>query len=207
MAYDQTLIANLAMGHLGDREIENIDSTTDRDAKVLKRFYTHAVHRTYEAHDWLWARDEVELARKNETPVTRYIYSYALPSHFRRVSNLSEYSDMRVALDAWMLRTREIHTDAEHVFLEFVSSEWSEAVWPAYFADCVSVQLAMLAIMQLSHGKDVKQMLNQMFQRETLPYARSVDGQGQPSRQRFIRSPWTQTRMGGRMSSNLRRNV
>jgi hypothetical protein len=65
----------------------------------------------------------------------------------------------------------------------------------------------MLAVMQLTHGKDTKQMLNQTFQREVLPYARSVDGQSQPSRQRFIRSPWSAARQGGRMSSNLRRNV
>jgi len=206
MSYTQTLIGNLAMGHLGDREISDINDSQDLDAIVLKRYYAHAVRRTYESHDWIWARQNYQLQRRSETPVTRYAYAYAKPPHYRRLCNVSEYSDMRATIDEFQNADGDIQTDAETVFMEYVSGEWSEGIWPAYFADCVGVQLAIHAVMQLTHAKDVKADLMRMFKRETLPEARSVDSQGQPSRRRIIRSPWNEARMSGR-GSNLRRNA
>lgn len=207
MAYTPTDIANLAMAHLGDREIADIDDTDDPDSAILNRHYDHARDVVYEAHDWRWAKKAVQLQRKPGTPTTQFTYIYGLPPNYRRMSNVSEFSSMDPVLDYFSITDRELVADAESVYMEYVSSEWSEAVWPAYFAECVGVKLAETCAMRISHNRNAKAELMRMFQRETLPYARSIDSQGQPAQRHIIRSPWTRAKFGSRNRGNLYKNA
>lgn len=207
MSYTQTLVANICMGHLGDREIADIDDSFDPDAITLKEKYAHARDTILTAHDWKWAKRVVELQRTPATPTVRYTYTYSLPSGYARLVNVSKYSTMEPQLDEFDIVDGKLTTDAENVFMEFVANDWSEAVWPPHFADCVGLKLAILTCNKITHNMVNKVELNKTLMREALPYARSVDSQGQPARQRFIRSNWTRARFGGRNIDNLRKNA
>lgn len=205
MGYSRTQIANLAMSHLGDRFIANIDSDTDDDAIVLKSNYEHARNIVYEAHDWKWARRSAQLQLLPTAPTVRYDYAFALPPDFRRLANISQYETMIPALDDYQATDARVVTSAGYCFMEYVASDWSEAVWPAYFADCVGEKLAEISCMRINHNVALKVELNKRFKNETLPYARSVDQNQAPPQQRFIRSNWAKARFAGRNLDNLRR--
>lgn len=207
MSYTQTAIANLAMGHLGDREITDINDNLDDDAVELKSKYSHARNLIYEMHDWIWARDSAQLQRKTTTPASRYDYAYALPANYRRLSNISRYEDMRQQLDEFQIVNREIQTDEEYVFMDFVSSKWDEPFWPAYFANCVGLQLAILTCNRITNHKANKAELQKALKNMAMPDARTIDSQQQPARKRYIRSEWAQHRFAGRRVPNLRRNA
>ena len=205
MSYTKTLIANMAMVHIGDRDIADIDDQFDTDALVLKRFYIHARNAIYEAHDWKWAKRAVELQLLPAAPVVRYTRAFQMPSEFRRIANVSEFSDMRMQLNDFDISNGQFNCDVGFCHMEYVSSDWSEAVWPAYFADCVSLKLAALCAPRITHDSTAKQVLEKLLRDATLPYARSIDSGSQPPNKRVISSPWQTARMGGRNFNNLRR--
>ncbi len=202
---DRTTVANLALTHLGDRFIDDINNQRNSDATTLRTFYEHSRDVIYEMHDWKWARRTVQLQLLPTAPVTRYDYAYALPSHFRRISNVSDNEDMNPPLDDWDIVDRTLVTNSGYVFIDHVASDWSEAQWPAYFSDCVAIKLAALGCMRITHDRGQKQALEKELVQTTLPTSRSVDSQLQPNRKRFIRSEWSKERFGRRGYSNLRR--
>src|SRR5262249_30481693 len=138
------------------------------------------------------------LQRLASTPAVRYLYAYALPGDYRRLTNVADNIDMDPQLDDFDIVDRMLTTSSESVYLEYVGSDWSAAIWPAYFADCVSLKLAVLAAAKLTHDLGNKQLLDKALMQNALPYARSVDSQSQPARKTFIRSNWQKARFGGR---------
>lgn len=205
MAYTKTLIGKLTMGHLGDRDITSIDDQYDQDAVTMKTRYEHARDAIYVSHDWKWAKRTVQLARLSVTPITRFTYAYALPSNYARLSNVSQYTTMEPPLDDtdYDITDGQFHTDAEQVYMDFVANDWSEAVWPAYFADCVSVKLAEVSCLKITHSAELKSALSRMLQNTTLPLARSTDSTAQPFKRKLVRSPWQQSRLGRNTRPNL----
>lgn len=207
MAYTKTLIAKLAMGHLGDRDIADIDDQFDLDAQILKARYDHARDLVYTAHDWKWAKRSAQLQQKVTPPVVRYTYAYALPNDFARISNISEFDDMRIPLDesGWDISGGELTTDVGYVFVDYVSNNWSEAVWPAHFAACVAEMLAEISCLKITHNEGLKKMLGDHYAKVTLPQGRSIDSTSQPARKTIITSNWQKARLGSRSFNNLRR--
>ena len=206
--YTQTLIGKLAMGHLGDRDIGDIDDIYDKDAVTLKTRYGHARDTVYVAHDWKWGKRSAQLQQLTITPATRFTYAYALPAAYARLANVSEFSDMRSALDDgdFDISDGKLTTDSLTVFLEYVANDWSEAVWPAYFADCVALKLAEVACLKITHDVGLKMQLGKTFIEKVLPFARSTDSTAQPFRRKLVRSPWQESRLGRGAIPNLRRN-
>lgn len=206
MGTSPTAVANLAMSHLGDRAITNINSDVDGDAITLKANYEHARNLVYESHDWKWPRRSAQLQLLPTAPTVRYDYAFALPPNFRRLANISEYETMEPALDSYQITDGMVVTNAGYCFMEYVASDWSEAVWPTYFTDCVAMKLAEICCMQINHNTALKVELEKTFRGTTLPYSRSLDQNLAPPQQRFIRSNWARARFGSRNQDNLRRS-
>lgn len=207
MGYTRTLIGKLAMGHLGDRDIADIDDQYDQDAQILKARYEHARDSIYVAHDWKWAKRSAQLQQKITAPTVRYTYAYALPADFVRISNVSEFDSMDPPLDeaGWDIVDGELTSNSGYVFIEYIANNWSEARWPSYFAECVAQQLAEISCMKIVHNESLKQLIAKNLAQTTLPQARSVDSQSQPSRKTIVRSSWQRARLGNSTFSNLRR--
>lgn len=207
--YTRTLVGKLACGHLGDRDIGDIDDAYDLDAVALKARYTHARDMVYTMHDWKWAKRSVELQRLPVTPALRFTYAYALPPYYAMLSNVARDVPMRDTIDDqdFDISDGRFNTDAEYVFMDYVANDWSEAVWPPYFADCVALNLAEICCLKLTHDINLKQTLKKMLMQTVLPEARAIDSTGQPFKRKLIRSPWQESRLGRFGTSNLRRNA
>lgn len=188
--YTQTDIANLALSHLGDRRINEIDDDNDTNAEIVADNYNHAIGYVFGAHEWRWALLQAELAQLPTAPVARFSYQYALPSEFVRPANVSESQTMYPLTDDWDIIGQHLMTNLGTVFLEYVSSHWDESQWPAYFAEAASVKLAALCAPRISHNMSSRADLEDKFVKVALPQARVTDSQAQPARRRFIRSEW-----------------
>lgn len=206
MAYTKTLVAKLAIGHLGDRDIGDIDDVYDQDAVTMKARYEHARDVVYLSHDWKWARRSAELQRLPITPAVRFTYAYALPPNFARLANVARFADMTGVLDDgdWTISEGQLHTNEEYVFMDYVAKDWSEAQWPPYFAEAVALNLAEVCCLKITHDRGLKGQLAKQLQQQTLPMARSTDSLAQPSKRKLVRSPWQEARLGSGFS-NLRR--
>jgi hypothetical protein len=207
MAYTRTLVANLTLGHLGDSDIDDIDNQQSQNAQVLSTRYEHARDWVYVQHDWHWARRSAQLQQSVTPPTVRYDWAYSLPNDFARISNVSEFENMDPQLDeyGWDIVGGKLTTNAGYAFVDYVSNNWSEAIWPAYFADCVALKLAEVACLKITHNNGLKETLNKQLMQSVLPQARSIDSTAQPSRPRIIASPWQRARLGRGSGSNLRR--
>lgn len=205
--YTKTLIAKLALGWIGDRDISDISDIYDLDSVALKTRYDAARDSVLVSHDWRWAKRSVQLQLLPTVPVVRFSKEYALPPNYARLSNVSEFSDMRLPLDDGMfdITDGKLITDANYVFMQYVASDFSEAVWPAYFADCVALQLAILACMKISHNAGLKSELMKQYYDRVMPFARSTDSTAQPFRSKLVRSPWSEARLSRGPITNLRR--
>lgn len=205
--YTKTLIAKLAIGHLGDRDIGDIDDQFDQDAVTLKTRYDHARDLVYLGHDWKWARRSAELQLLPITPAVRFDFAYALPPNFARLSNVARFEDMTGVLnDAdWTISEGQLHTNEEAVFMDYVAKDWSEAQWPSYFAEAVALNLAEISCLKITHDRGLKGQLAKQFQQTVMPMARSTDSLAQPAQRRLVRSPWQEARAGRNGFSNLRR--
>jgi hypothetical protein len=192
--YTQTDIANLALSHLGDRRINDIEDTNDTNAEIVADNYLHAVDFVFESHEWRWALKQAQLALLPTTPVVRYAYQYSLPSHFARLANLSDSALMYPLSDEWDIIDQKLMTNLGVAYCEYVSSHWDESIWPAFFAEPVSVKLAALCAPRVSHSLSSRADLEDKFIKQILPAARVTDSQWQPARKRFIRSEWRQQR-------------
>jgi hypothetical protein len=206
MSYTQTLIMKLAMGQLGDRDISDASDIYDQDAVTLKTRYVHARNIVYLQHDWKWAKRDAELQRLPTEPDTRFTYAYALPPSFARICNVARFVDMTGVLDDrdFDIANGTLRSNEEYVFMDFVANDWSEAQWPSYFADCVSVKLAEVSCLKITHDRGLKAQLAEMYQKTTLPMARSTDSTAQPFKRKLVRSEWQERRFGQGFT-NLRR--
>jgi hypothetical protein len=207
MGYTRTLIGKLAMGHLGDRDIGDIDDIYDKDALTLKTRYEHARDAVYVCHDWKWAKRDAELQRLVNVPSTRFQFAYALPPNYARLSNVCSDVGMTIPMEdrCFDIANGQLRTDAEFVFMDFVANDWSEAVWPSYFADCVALKLAESACLKITYDRGLKQQLGKDYAQTVMPFARSTDSTAQPFRRKLVRSAWNEARLGRQGFSNLRR--
>src|SRR5262245_57347108 len=205
--YDKTAIANLALGHLGDRHITDYNAS-DSSAEIIRDYYDHAVKFAFEGADWQWAKREAQLQLLPTTPVTRYGYFYQLPPYFARVSIVSENASMQPTLDEgtdlWDIIDGMFATDAETVFMHYVATNWGESQWPSFFAEAVGVKLAALCCPRIIMSETKRQGLEDQFVKVALVNARVTDGQGQPGRPRIIRSQWRRDRFAQGFRTNSR---
>jgi hypothetical protein len=205
--YTETDIANLALGHLGDRRINSLDDTNDTNAEIVDDNYDHAVGFVYAAHEWRWALMDAELAQLPDPPTTRFTYQYTLPANFARLANLSENSTMYPLSDEWEIIGLKLRTNLRQAFIEYVSTHWDESQWPAHFAEAVSVKLAALCAPRISSSISSRADLEDRFNKTALPGARVTDGQWQPARRRFIRSDWKVDRFARGIRNRARPDI
>jgi hypothetical protein len=192
--YTETDIANLALGHIGDARISDLSDANDSRAEILNDNYDHAVAFVFATHEWHWARRDAELAQLPDAPATRYAYQFTLPPSFVRVANVSDNATMYPTSDDWAVKNGNFCTNDAAVFMEYVASDWDESQWPAYFAEAVSVKLAALSAPRISHNMSARADLEDKFDKVAMVKARVTDSQGQPPRQRIIRSEWRRDR-------------
>jgi hypothetical protein len=139
------LVFNEALRILGNPILSSVDQAGE-DARQLRDAYIPSVMACYEAGNWKSAIIRAELSRLATTPSWGYSYYYALPADFVRVVDISETGAIGDDLDEYVIENGNIATNAETVYLRYISSELvtlTPGEWTQAFADFVSATMAV----------------------------------------------------------------
>lgn len=195
----RTELVNLALREIGTTRISDWTQASP-EAEVARDVWSQAVRKALSRHEWDFAITSRKLAKSGATPVTRYRYIYTVPENFVRVSAVSEYATMEPPLWSYHMRADGLHTDAEHVYLDYVYYENDEApaigTWPPWFT---SVLVADLASMMASPLKSTteRERLEQLAQ-DRLRTGRTIQSQQSPPR-RWPDGSWISAHRGYRV--------
>jgi hypothetical protein len=175
-------IANLALGHLGDRATVSSFNPPEGSAQAehCARFYPIARDLTLEAHEWGFATVRADLALLTDTPPPGFQFVYALPQDCRNVIDLinpfapvffpvderyGRWMDNARTLDAtpYELETRAdgtgvIYTNLENAMIRYVRSITDTTKFSAQFVDAVSWLLAAYLAGPVIKGETGAQM-------------------------------------------------
>ena len=137
-------VFNDALALLGQPALDDAEDVGE-DGDTLRANWDSVVEYCHEKTGWNFAKVRAELARSVTVPVHGYSYYYTLPAACLRVLYISQSGVPNDPLLDYEEDTGKIATDAETVYITYVSTasltqlgNWSQAF--AYYVACVLAQ-------------------------------------------------------------------
>jgi hypothetical protein len=163
MSYSPTVIANLALGHLGvEKEIANIETENSQEARAMRRFYQIALDEILEEFPWPFAKKTEALALVEEDPTTEWAYAYRYPSDcvkLRRIQSGGRQDSLQSAIEfvvAQDTQGRLIYTDEPEAVMEYTCRGTAEVHYPPGFVSAFSALMAFYTCVKLTGGDPFK---------------------------------------------------
>ncbi|TXH59160.1 MAG: hypothetical protein E6Q97_00415 [Desulfurellales bacterium] len=159
----RTLIANLALGHIGiGRVLTDLETDTTENGETCRLFFDNELENTLRDFKWPFATKIATLGLVEETPTTEWAYSYRYPSdclEVRRVLSGSR-NDSRQSRVPYII-TRDstgllIYTDAADAEIEYTMTETDATRYPPDFIKALSLRLAAYIAPRLTAGDPFK---------------------------------------------------
>lgn len=163
MASSKTVIANLALSHLGiGKEIANLDSENSAEANACRRFYEEARDKTLRDFNWPFATKIASLVLVETTPNNEWAYSYRYPTDclkIRKIQSGIPYDNRqsrvpyRIAQDDTGL---VVFTNLDNAVIEYTKREEVVSLYPSDFVMAFSYMIAFYVAPRLTGGDPFK---------------------------------------------------
>lgn len=150
-------VFNDALGMLGQTVLDDADQTGE-DGDTLRGHWTATVEYCHEKTGWNFAKTREELARSGTTPDHGYDYYYTLPATLMRLIYITQSGLPHDPLLDYENEDGKIATDAETVYITYVSSATvtTPGDWTNAFAHYVAAELARRAAPKINPSKEEK---------------------------------------------------
>jgi hypothetical protein len=137
-------IWNDALALLGQMPVNDITGTSDASRHLADQ-WTRVPNAILEEADWNSAITRVALSRLAEVPGHGHGYFYQLPYDLARICYLNDTGLEDDPFEAWRMEKDRIVTDADTIYLWYVSKEaqTNPAKWQYVLADYVSAEMAV----------------------------------------------------------------
>lgn len=132
----QIEICNNAIYRLNGQAITALTDPS-KEAVILNRIYNNTRQRLLRSHFWNFAVKKVELPQLTTTPAFEHTYAYQLPSDCLRVIRVYNPTN------PWVIVGKEIHTDDDVLYLEYVADVSDEGQWDSMFTELMILRLAL----------------------------------------------------------------
>lgn len=187
-------IWNEALALLGRSPASTTD-TVDDATRALADHWSRVPDAVLEEQNWNSAIRRVELARMDETPAHGYAYFYRMPRDWMRIVELNDTGGERDVFEAWRQENDRIATDAEQIYLWYVSSASTDDLgrWSQALADYISAELALRMAPRFA-PKSLEDLAVMKKKRRRL--AMSLDAQMNPPK-KHTPGTWSRSRLGG----------
>lgn len=159
MATSKTVIANLALSHLGiGKEIANLDTENSNEANAARRFYEEARNKALEDFDWPFATKFADLTLVEQNPNEDWGYSYRYPSDCLKVRRVRSglRTDNRQSRIPYRIGKDDsgkiIFTDLDSAKIEYTERVETVELYPASFVMALSYLLAMYIAPRVTGG-------------------------------------------------------
>jgi hypothetical protein len=170
---DQTKICNLAVMHIGEEHIANIDEVS-KAAQKLKTVWPVILDEMLEEHDWTFARKREGLALLATPPAFGFSKAFKLPSDYMRLPQ--EQEDCNAWSDRpWRKEGALLLTDESAIDLLYIARVGPEK-FPAKFAIALSFRLAAAIAFSLSKKSGVVKQMWDLYMVK-LSEAKNADAQ------------------------------
>jgi hypothetical protein len=178
-----TDIANLALQHLGESQIEDIDATGDKTSRTCGINFPQARDEALQTCPWSCAKKQVTLDLEDTAPIYKWTSSYALPEDFIRLCEIegvdawlpAEYFDRQGNL-LFMGRGTE-DEPAATVNIEYIFRQTDTTVYDPLLVECVAFVMAMKMARTLTGSDSKAKELREEYERVILPRARTLNAQ------------------------------
>lgn len=137
---NETQLANLALGHLGEAKIMDLQEDTPAARRVSTSFGL-VRDSLLRSHHWNFAIKRASLSRLAADPLSGFAYQYQLPTDCLRVLEVNGRTGGNDAA-AYSLEARAVLTDDETVIIRYVARITDTEQWDSQFCDAFGYRLA-----------------------------------------------------------------
>lgn len=171
-----TDIANLALSHLGEPPITDLDSAT-KPAPTLKANYPLARDTVLRLHAWNCAIYRAALSQTGTAPGSEFGYQYTLPAGATEAEPYCLRALYVVGESIrWRVENRTIVADdSGPLYLVYVGRPPDPELFDSLLATTIGLQLAMQAAYAISGSRSAQETMAKLL-KERLAQARGVDG-------------------------------
>jgi hypothetical protein len=176
----QTDIANLALTKLGDLPITDIDSATDKGARLAKLHYQPCLSEALRAHFWGFAMGAASLTRiPDVTGTLGWSAAFELPSDFVKLRAV--YDASGVQIDKFDIRRVSgtrclVAGDYDSLQLDYVQFVDEPSDFDPLFSAALVTLLASRMARAITGADNMEASLRQIYETVDLPAARCADG-------------------------------
>lgn len=190
-------VFNDCLGLLGQTLLDS-DLDDNEDGDTLRGHWQSVIELAHEKTAWDFAKLRAECARSATEPVSGYLYYYTVPSDCLRILTVSASGIPGDNLIDWDGEPGKIATDAETVYITYVSTESLTQVgrWSASFAYYVATELAIRSAPKIN-ASAVENITKE--RKKALSDAIGLDATQGPIRRRAHGS-WSSAALVGRRS-------
>jgi len=189
-----TKIANIALTHLGESKIDNIDDPDQQRAILCKLRFDDCRDIVLRSHPWSCVTKRVKLSKLLDSegeplePAFGFSYMFQLPSDFLRVLQVDNVSypyqvevyTVNKGLSSEATSSPVLLTNASSISIRYVHTPLNLQILTPDISNLIGIRLASELAEPLTSKVDLKQRLEQRYIIE-LAAARSTDSmQGTP---------------------------
>lgn len=163
MAGSKTVIANLALTHLGvGKDIANLETENSAEARACRRVYDTLRDEALRAFHWPFATKLANLALVEEDPNDEWDFAYAYPTDcldFRRILSGIRNNTRQTLVPYRVANTGSqivIFTDTENAIGEYTFRELTVERYPSDFTMALSALIAFHIAPQITAGDPFK---------------------------------------------------
>lgn len=173
-------IVNFALRKIGANPIVSLTEGSD-NANAASDIYEDVRDELLRSHQWNFAAKRLKLGQSATTPPFGYDYQYPIPSDFVRVISVHDNENALGVLDYRLeyddTDGRVIRTDAEDVYLRYVSKVTDPNKFPADFRTALAYLLAVDFAITIAQSNTLSDRMV-ILARNAKSKARSNDGIG-----------------------------
>ena len=184
----KTEICNIALSHISNKEIADLDSETSEEARVCRIFYVTALTATLRDFYWPFATRTKPLTLAAVQPVKEYTYSYRYPSDCVDIKRIISgfRMDTRQSRVPFIISSDDVGLvilcDLAEASAQYTVNNVSTERFPSDFIMAFSYRLASYLVPRLANG-DPLSIAPKMIQLYTIELGRAranALNEGQP---------------------------
>lgn len=181
-------IVNSGLRKIGSSVIQSLTAGSP-EANAANNLYGPHRLKMLRSHNWNFASKRAALARLAAAPAFGYNYAYQLPPDFIRVVSVHP-DDRGVSNVDYKIESDKILSDAEDIYLRYVSDITDPNLMTADFREALSMSLAVDFSITIGDSNTMHENMRDEYMR-TLLHAKSVDSMEDAQEEEPAGSWWT----------------
>lgn len=177
MEFSALDLCSQALVKVGASPIHSFE-TNMAEARVARAFYETTKQNLLSCFPWTFATKNMRLAQMSDSPISDYIYAYALPHDFLRV--LSAGNGTQSAGLTYHIKGTQLHTNSAEVYLTYISNV-AETDFPPFFRQALTTRLSSEFCLPLTENTGLAEFLNDQAEKDEKK-ARLIDSQQETTR-------------------------